>query len=113
MAAELSARGVSRQAEHRFARRRGPLLWPIIEAIRDARPARYEYELQVHAEYTFKKSGAYGPSYFALIATGPDTFYSHGHKDTAQLQTGPLIQLDYAPALVHAVRRQLIENLQL
>lgn len=46
----------------------------IIEAMRDARPGMYEYELQADAEYIFKKYGAYGPSFFALIATGPNTF---------------------------------------
>jgi Xaa-Pro aminopeptidase len=69
----------------------------IIEAMRDARPGMYEYELQADAEYIFKKYGAYGPSYFALIATGPNTFYSHYHKDTARLQKGDLVQFDYAP----------------
>ncbi len=69
----------------------------IIEAMRDARPGMYEYELQADAEYVFKKYGAYGPSYFALIATGPNTYYSHYHKDTAQLQKGDLVQFDYAP----------------
>jgi Xaa-Pro aminopeptidase len=69
----------------------------IIEAMRDARPGMYEYELQADAEYVFKKYGAYGPSYFALIATGPNTFYSHYHKNTAELQKGDLVQFDYAP----------------
>src|SRR5262249_7579562 len=41
--------------------------------------------------------GAYGPSYFALIATGQNTFYSHYHKDTSTLQDGDLVQFDYAP----------------
>jgi Xaa-Pro aminopeptidase len=69
----------------------------IIEAMHDARPGMYEYELQADAEYIFKKYGAYGTSYFALIATGLNTFYSHYHKDTAQLQKGDLVQFDYAP----------------
>jgi Xaa-Pro aminopeptidase len=69
----------------------------IMEAMRDARPGRYEYELQADAEFVFKKSGAYGGSYFALIATGPNTWYSHYHKNTARLQDGDLVQFDYAP----------------
>src|SRR4051812_2315702 len=52
----------------------------IMEAMRDARPGMQEYELQADAEFVFKKWGAYGPSYFALIATGPNTYYSHYHK---------------------------------
>jgi len=69
----------------------------IVEAMRDTRPGMYEYELQADAEYVFKKHGAYGPSYFALIATGTNTFYSHYHKNTAMLREGELVQFDYAP----------------
>jgi Xaa-Pro aminopeptidase len=69
----------------------------IMEAMRDARPGMFEYELQADAEYVFKKNGAYGPAYFALVATGRNTFYSHYHKGTAKLDDGDLVQFDYAP----------------
>ena len=69
----------------------------IVEAMRDAEPGRYEYELQADAEFVFKKYGAYGGSYFALIATGTNTWYSHYHKNTARLRDGDLVQFDYAP----------------
>src|SRR5258706_15133145 len=69
----------------------------IIEAMRDARPGMREYELQADAEYVFKKNGAYGPAYFALIATGENTWYSHYHKNTRALDAGDLVQFDYAP----------------
>jgi Xaa-Pro aminopeptidase len=69
----------------------------IMEAMRDARPGMKEYELQADAEFVFKKWGAYGPSYFALIATGAHTYYSHYHKNTAVLKDGDLVQFDYAP----------------
>ena len=69
----------------------------IVAAMRDARPGMYEYELQASAEYVFKKRGAYGPSYFALIATGANTWYSHYHRNTTRLQDGDLVQFDYAP----------------
>jgi Xaa-Pro aminopeptidase len=69
----------------------------IIEAMRDSKPGMYEYELQADAEFVFKKHGAYGAAYFALIATGENTYYSHYHKDTAQLRDGDLVQFDYAP----------------
>ena len=71
--------------------------WGIIEAMRDAKPGMYEYELQADAEFVFKKYGAYGAAYFALIATGQNTYYSHYHKNTAQLKDGDLVQFDYAP----------------
>jgi Xaa-Pro aminopeptidase len=69
----------------------------IIEAMRDAKPGMFEYELQADAEFVFKKYGAYGPSYFALIATGKNTWYSHYHRDTAKLADGDLVLFDYAP----------------
>lgn len=69
----------------------------IIEAMRDARPGMKEYELQADAEYVFKKNGAYGPAYFALIATGENTWYSHYHRNTRALDAGDLVQFDYAP----------------
>lgn len=69
----------------------------IMEAMRDARPGMYEYELQADAEFVFKKNGAYGAAYFALIATGTNTLFSHYHKNTAKLEDGELVQFDYAP----------------
>src|SRR5262249_5702064 len=69
----------------------------IVEAMRDTRPGLFEYQLQADAEFVFKDEGAYGPAYFALIATGRNTLYSHYHKNTAALQDGDLVQFDYAP----------------
>lgn len=69
----------------------------IMEAMREAEPGLYEYELQAAAEYVFKKGGAQGAAYFALVATGPNTVYSHYHKGTRTLADGDLVQFDYAP----------------
>lgn len=69
----------------------------IMEAMRDARPGILEYELQAPAEFVFKKHGALGASYFALIATGQNTYYTHYHRNTARLADGDLVQFDYAP----------------
>ncbi len=69
----------------------------IMEAMRESRPGLYEYELQAPAEYVFKKFGSQGAAYFALIATGQNTLYSHYHFNTSQLKDGDLVQFDYAP----------------
>ena len=69
----------------------------IMEAMRDCRPGLYEYELQADSEFVFKKYGALGAAYFALVAAGPNTYYTHYHRNTAQLQDGDLVQFDYAP----------------
>ena len=69
----------------------------IMAAMREARPGLYEYELQAPAEYVFKKYGSQGAAYFALIATGRNTLYSHYHFNTTKLADGDLVQFDYAP----------------
>lgn len=69
----------------------------IIEAMRDSKPGMFEYELQADAEFIFKKYGAQGAAYFALVATAENTFYSHYHKGTTRLRDGDLVQFDYAP----------------
>jgi len=69
----------------------------IMEAMRDAQPGMAEYELQADSEFVFKKYGAFGAAYFALIGTGPNTYYTHYHRNTAKLQNGDLVQYDYAP----------------
>jgi Xaa-Pro aminopeptidase len=69
----------------------------IMAAMRDARPGLHEYELQADAEFVFTKFGAVGASYFALIATGQNSYYSHYNRNTAVLKDGDLVQFDYAP----------------
>jgi Xaa-Pro aminopeptidase len=69
----------------------------IMEAMRDANPGMKEYELQADAEFVFKKHGAYGAAYFALVATGQNTYYTHYNRNTATLANGDLVQFDYAP----------------
>jgi Xaa-Pro aminopeptidase len=69
----------------------------IMEAMRDARPGMVEHELQADAEFVFKWGGAFGGAYFALIATGENTYYTHYNKNTATLRSGDLVQFDYAP----------------
>ena len=69
----------------------------IMAAMREARVGMREYELQAPAEYVFKKNGALGASYFALIATGTNTYYTHYNRNTSVLADGDLVQFDYAP----------------
>jgi Xaa-Pro aminopeptidase len=69
----------------------------IMEAMRDAEPGMHEYELEASAEYVYKRGGAYGESYFPLIADGPNMPYTHYHKNEATLKAGDLVQFDWAP----------------
>ena len=70
----------------------------IVEAMRDAAPGRCASTSCRPTPSSCSSSTApTEPSYFALIATGPNTWYSHYHKNTAALQDGDLVQFDYAP----------------
>jgi Xaa-Pro aminopeptidase len=69
----------------------------IMQAMREAKPGVYEYELFAAAEYIFRKHGAQGAAYFPLSATGKNTIYSHYHRGAAKLADGDLVQFDYAP----------------
>ena len=73
----------------------------IMEAMRDAEPGMYEYELEAAAEYVYKRGGAYGESYFPLIATGANMPYTHYHKNRARLKDGDLVQFDWAPDIAN------------
>jgi Xaa-Pro aminopeptidase len=69
----------------------------IMEAMREAAPGLYEYELFAAAEYVFRKHGAQGAAYFPLSAAGRNTALSHYHRGTTKLADGDLVQFDYAP----------------
>jgi Xaa-Pro aminopeptidase len=69
----------------------------ILRAMHAAKAGLYEYQLQAESDFEFKRDGAYGPAYFALVATGKNTWYTHYHYATATLQAGELVQYDYAP----------------
>jgi Xaa-Pro aminopeptidase len=71
----------------------------VMEAMREAAPGRYEYELSAAAEWVFRRHNSQGPGYFALSATGPNTVYSHYHRGLTKLQDGDIVQFDYAPDL--------------
>ena len=69
----------------------------IMEAMRDAEPGMYEYELEAAAQYVYKRGGAWGEAYFPLIAGGPRMQLTHYYKDEGKLVDGELVQFDWAP----------------
>jgi Xaa-Pro aminopeptidase len=73
----------------------------IMEAMRDAEPGMYEYQLEAAAEYVYKRGGAYGESYFPLIAAGRNMPYTHYHRNHARLADGDLVQFDWAPDIAN------------
>ncbi len=73
----------------------------IMEVMRDAKPGMYEYELQAAAEYVYKRGGAFGESYFPLIADGPNMPMGWYHQGRALLKSGDLVQFDWAPDIAN------------
>ena len=69
----------------------------IERAMKAARPGMREYELEAEADYVFKKNNAQGIAYFALVATGTNSFWSHYHQAQDTLKAGDLVLMDYAP----------------
>ena len=69
----------------------------ILEAMKAARPGQKERELAAVADYVFRKNGAQGVGYFALVATGKNAHYPHYHGGESVLQDGDFVLFDYAP----------------
>ena len=65
--------------------------------LKAARPGQKERELAAVADYVFRKNGALGPGYFALVATGKNAHYPHYHGGESVLQDGDLVLFDSAP----------------
>ena len=80
----------------------------IMEVMRDARARHVRVRTaRRRAEYVYKKHGAYGSSYFPLVANGRNMLYTHYHKQHGGAAIdGDLVQFDWAPDLTSTqVRR--------
>lgn len=69
----------------------------LIAAIRVCRPGMYEYQLGAIAEGEFKKAGAFGGSYFAIVGTGPNSCVLHYSALSRQMAKDDIIVMDFAP----------------
>ncbi|NJO20382.1 MAG: M24 family metallopeptidase [Spirulinaceae cyanobacterium RM2_2_10] len=59
-----------------------------------ARPGLYEYQIQAEIEYVFRMSGASGPAYPSIVASGPNACILHYVENNRQLQAGDLLLID-------------------
>jgi Xaa-Pro aminopeptidase len=73
----------------------------ILEAMRAARPGIKERELAAAADYVFRRHGAQGVGYFALVAAGKNAHYPHYHGGETVLADGDLVLFDYAPDIAN------------
>lgn len=69
------------------------------EAMRRTRAGLYEYQLAAVADYVFSDSGARGPGYRAIVASGVNIWNAHYYRNDCRLQAGELVLMDYAPDL--------------
>ncbi len=68
-----------------------------LEAMRSTAVGVYEYELEAVANFVYRKSGAAGSGYEAIVAGGSNAWHGHYNANDAPLRDGDLVLMDYAP----------------
>ncbi len=63
-------------------------------AMRETRGGMMEWEIEAIVDFTFRKSGAAGPSYPSIIASGPNAAVLHYVTNDCQIKTGDLLLID-------------------
>lgn len=64
------------------------------EAMRVARPALYEYEVQAALEYVFRVHGSRRNAYPSIVASGPNACVLHYDANTRKMSDGDLMLID-------------------
>ena len=65
-----------------------------LEAMRTARPGRFEYEVEAVVDFTFRRRGGIGPGYPSIVASGPNATTLHYVTNERRLEDGDLMLLD-------------------
>jgi len=65
-----------------------------LEAMRTARPGRFEYEVEAVVDFTFRRRGGVGPGYPSIVASGPNATTLHYVTNERRLEDGDLMLLD-------------------
>ncbi|MGV3515557.1 aminopeptidase P N-terminal domain-containing protein [Luteitalea sp.] len=70
----------------------------ILEAIKSTKAGLYEYQLDAAARYMFLAGGARLEGYRSITAAGTANIWNgHYYRNDAQLKTGDLVLMDFAP----------------
>ena len=67
-----------------------------LEAMRFAKPGRYEYEVQAALEYVFRAGGAPRNGYPSIVASGPNACILHYNENRRRMEDGDLLLIDAA-----------------
>jgi Xaa-Pro aminopeptidase len=63
-------------------------------AMREARPGRFEYEIEAELLHEFRRRGAQFPAYWPIVAGGANACVLHYVRNDAELRDGELLLID-------------------
>jgi Xaa-Pro aminopeptidase len=90
-------RQVKTPYERKILRRSGEIASQgHLAGMRAARSAKYEYEVEAAIEATYMRLGAYGSSYPAIVASGPNATVLHYSSSRRKMRPGELLLVDSA-----------------
>jgi len=67
-----------------------------VEGMREARPGRWEYEVEAAIEHWYLKNGALSWGYPSIVGSGPNATTLHYVSSTRQMKDGDLLLIDAA-----------------
>lgn len=95
-------RNIKTQPEIAILRRNGKISAEgLRRAIARAHPGAFEYEIEAEADYWFRKSGAQGWAYPAIVGSGNNINTWHYFSDREQIPANGLVVFDFAASLDH------------
>jgi Xaa-Pro aminopeptidase len=95
-------RNVKRPTEIEILRRIGKISAEANrDAIANAKPGMYQYQIEAHAYFEMFDKGAQGASYPAIVSSGNDVNVIHYFADRHQIQANDLVVFDFAGSLDH------------
>lgn len=65
-----------------------------LEAMRVARPGRYEYEVEAEILRVFRARGAERPAYGSIVGSGPNATILHYRSNNRRMEDGDLLLID-------------------
>jgi Xaa-Pro aminopeptidase len=67
------------------------------EAMRSTAPGVHEHELDALAGFIFRRHGAQGEAYRAIVASGPNAWFAHHRASPRAMRAGEMVLMDFCP----------------